>query len=136
MQSHRCEFSWRELWRELAWSLAPVGLFAVALHVGVQTSMWPRPRPTFDTERTVLLHQADACRKADPVEVLLLGDSSCMMNVSARRLSERLGRPVLNLGTFSFLDLNAHALFLKEYVQHHSVPPRAIVLLLHPDALR
>src|SRR5262245_3150614 len=58
------------------------------------------------------------------------------MNVSARRLSERLNRPVLNLGTFSFLDLNAQALLLKEYVQHHPTPPRAVVVLLHPEALR
>src|SRR6185503_3454767 len=136
MQSHRCDFAWRELLRDLAWTLAPVALFAIAMHAGVLTSLWPRPRPAFDTERTVLLHQADACRKAESAEVLLLGDSSCLMDVSARRLSERLGRPVLNLGTFSFLDLNAHALFLKEYVQHHPTPPRAVVLLLHPEALR
>lgn len=137
MQSHRCEFAWRDLLRELAWSLVPVGLFALAMHAGVLASLWPSPRPTFDTERTVLLHQADACRnKSAAADVLLLGDSSCLMNISARRLSERLGRPALNLGTFSFLDLNAHALFLKEYVQHHPTPPRAVVLLLHPESLR
>ena len=136
MQSHRGDFQTADLLRNVGWSLIPVAAFVLALHVGARGSFWPPPRPALDTERTVLFHQADACRSTNQAEVLLLGDSSCLMNVSARLLEERLRRPVLNLGTFSFLDLQAQSLFLREFNRHQANPPRVVVLLQHPEALR
>lgn len=142
MKSHRCEFKPSEVLRTIGWPLLFVAGFALAMHAGTRAGLWPSPRPTLDPERTILLHQADACRKMEPVQpaarppVLLLGDSSCLMDVSARRLGEALRQPVLNLGTFSSLDLTAHALLLQEYVRHHSNAPSAVVLLMHPEALR
>ncbi|HXI50644.1 MAG TPA: hypothetical protein VNH84_04050 [Candidatus Saccharimonadales bacterium] len=134
--SHRYEFRSADVLRLLGGSLLPVVGFALAMHAGARWSWWPKPRPALDTERTVLLHQADAARDPGHADVVLVGDSSCLMNVSARRLGEKLARPVLNLATFSFLDLNAHRLLLEEFNRHHPTPPRAIVLLMHPEALR
>ena len=61
-----------------------------------------------------------------------------MMNVSARLLSDRLPgrRQVLNLGTFSYLDLSAFAGFVRNYVSANPGRLRTIVLLMHPEALR
>jgi hypothetical protein len=154
MKSHRCDFKPSELAPTLGWPLVFVAGFALAMHTGTRAGLWPSPRPALDTERTILVHQADACRQTDPVRspslspspsplppvrrapILLLGDSSCLMDVSARRLAGALGTPVLNVGTFSFLDLPAHARLLQEYVRHQSSPPSAVVLLMHPEALR
>lgn len=136
MKSHLCEFAPKDLLRLAGLPLLPLALFAGLMHLGSQFGGLPAPRPTLDTERTILIHQAEASRSPQDAEVLLLGDSSCLMNVSARQLSEHLARPVLNLGTFSFLDLNAHALLLRHYTQANPGRLRAVVLLMHPESLR
>jgi hypothetical protein len=136
MKSHVCEFAPKDLLRLASLPLLPLALFAVVMHLGAKSHLLPPPRPALDTERTILIHQAEASRESRDAEVLLLGDSSCLMNVSARQLTEQLGRPALNLGTFSFLDLNAHALLLREHARANPVRLRAIVLLMHPESLR
>jgi hypothetical protein len=136
MKSHTCEFTARDLLRLAGWPLVPLALWAVALHLGARTQLLPAPRPTLDTERTILIHQADAARQPREAELLLLGDSSCLMDVSARRLGEHLGRPALSLATFSHLDLNAHAAMLREFDRVNPGRLRAVVLLMNPESLR
>lgn len=136
MKSHVCEFAPKDLLRLAGLPLLPLVLFAVAMHVAARVHLLPAPRPTLDTERAILIHQAEASRTSQDTEVLLLGDSSCLMDVSARQLTEQLGRPALNLGTFSFLDLNAHALLLRNYTQANPGRLHAVVLLMHPESLR
>jgi len=136
MKSHVCEFAPKDLLHLAGLPLLPLALFAVVMHLGTKSHLLPVPRPTLDTERAILLHQAEASRSPQDAEVLLLGDSSCLMNISARRLTGQLGHPVLNLGTFSFLDLNAHSLLLREYARANPGRLRAVVLLMHPESLR
>jgi hypothetical protein len=136
MKSHFCEFTPKDLLRLAGLPVLPLALFAIAMHLGAKSHLLPAPRPTLDTERTILIHQAEASRAAQDAELLLLGDSSCLMNVSARQLTEQLGCPTLNLGTFSFLDLNAHALLLRNYTKTNPGRLRAVVLLMHPESLR
>lgn len=136
MKSHTCEFEPGDLLRQICLPLVPLLLFAVVMHLGARLELLPVPRPTLDTERTILIHQAEAARTAQTAEIILLGDSSCLMNISARRLQDHLQQPVLNLGTFSFLDLQAQALLLREHTRANPGRLRTIVLLLHPDSLR
>jgi hypothetical protein len=142
MKSHRYDFAPLEILPTLAWPVLWAAAALLGIHAAIRFQWVPTPRPVLDTERTILLHQADAARYFQPVPdasrrpLLLAGDSSCLTDVSARQLGAALGQPVLNLGTFSFLDLNAHALLVEEYVRHHPVPPSAVVLLMHPEALR
>jgi hypothetical protein len=136
MKSHTCEFTPKALLRLAAGPLLILAIFAVAVQFGARLHLLPAPRPTLDAERAILIHQAEAARRPQDVEVLLLGDSSCLMNVSARQLGEQLGRPALSLATFSFLDLNAHALMLREFTCANPGRPRAVVLLMHPESLR
>ena len=136
MKSHTCEFTAKALAPLVGWPCVVVVAFAVLMHAGATLHLLPAPRPTLDTERTVLLHQADAAQSTHDAEIVLLGDSSCLMNISARQLSTELGRPVLNLGTFSFLDVNAHASMLRQYAQANPGKLRAVVLLMHAESLR
>lgn len=136
MKSHTCEFTAKALAPLVGWPCVVVVAFAVLMHVGAGLRLLPAPRPTLDTERTILLHQADAAESMHDAEIILLGDSSCLMNVSARQLSTELGRPVLNLGTFSFLDVNAHASMLRQYAQANPGRLRTVVLLMHAESLR
>jgi hypothetical protein len=136
MKSHTCDFSPRALFPLVLGPVLPLVVFAVAMQVGARTNLLPAPRPTLDTERAVLIHQAEATRSPQDAEVILLGDSSCLMNVSARQLGDALGRPVLNLGTFSFLDVNSHAAMLREYSRTNPGRLRAVVVLMHAETLR
>lgn len=136
MTSHTFDLTAKDLARLLAWPLATVALFAVAMHVATRAGWLPSPRPTVDLDRTILTHQVAASRASQDAAIVLLGDSSCLMDVDAAALSARLGQPVLNLGTLSYLDLGAFALLLREYVRANPDRLRAVVLLQHPEALR
>jgi hypothetical protein len=136
MKSHVCEFKVSELIRVVARPLVAVGAFALAMHLGARLGLLPAPRPTLDVDRTVLIQKAEASRTRQDAEILLLGDSSCLMDVSAPLLTERLGRPVLNLGTLSYLSFGANALLLRHYAQANPGRLRAVVVLMNPEALR
>jgi hypothetical protein len=136
MKSHTYDFAGRDLAELLGWPLLPVIGFAVLIHCGAALHLLPRPRPALDVDRTLLVHQVEAARVPQEAQVLLLGDSSCLMDVSARQLSEQLGRPALNLGTHSYLDLKAFADLLRQSAAANPGKARAVVLLLNPEALR
>ena len=136
MKSHHYEFETRDALRWIGLALIPVALFAVLMHLGATLRLLPRPRPTLDVDRTVLIHQAEAASAPQDAEILLLGDSSCLMDISAKQLSQRLDRRALNLGTFSYLDLESHAALLRAYVKANPGRLRTVVLLMHPEALR
>src|SRR5215510_14013984 len=106
MHSHEYDFSLTDLCKLIGGPLVPVAAFAMTMHLGAAVKLFPPPRPTLDIDRTILLHQAEASRTRQDADVLLLGDSSCLMNVSTRQLAEGLPgqHRVLNLGTLSYLD--------------------------------
>ena len=136
MKSHVCEFKVSELIRVVTRPLIAVAAFAVAMHLGARFGLLPAPRPTLDVDRTVLIQKAEASRSPQDAEILLLGDSSCLMDVSAPQLSQLLGRPALNLGTLSYLSFSANALLLRHYAQANPGRLRAAVVLMNPEALR
>lgn len=136
MKSHSIDFKPSALLPLLGLTLLPVMLFAIVLRAGTGFGFLPAPRPALDTERTVIVHQVEAARAPQAAEIILIGDSSCLMNLSARQLSAALHADVLNLATFSYLDLNAHAKILREFTRANPSRPRAVVLLLHPETLR
>ena len=138
MKSHECEFAASEILKLLGSVLWPLGLFALVMHLGVLANVWPRPLPTSDTDRTILLHQAAASRSTHDADLLLIGDSSCLMDVSAPLLGPALpgGRRALNLGTLSYLDLTSYAAILRQHFAANPGRVRTVVLLMHPEALR
>lgn len=115
--------------------LAPMTVvfcFAVAMRLPI----WPRPFAALDVDRTILLHQAEASIKKSGAEILLIGDSSCLMGVSARRLGEALGRPVLNLATLSDVPLEMHGRLARNYCEANPGRVKALLVLMHSQTLR
>lgn len=137
-RSHQYDFTFKDVLRVLAPPLVPLLLFASALHLGALSKILPAPAPALDTDRTIMLHQAEASRRAHHANVILIGDSSCLMDVAATQLTEALGstNEVLNLGTLSFLDLHSFAAMLRNYVQANPGRVSLVVLLMNPEALR
>jgi hypothetical protein len=136
--SHFYEFTLKEAGRVVAIPLLTLTVFPLAMHLGAVTKLLPPPRPALDVDRTILIHQATASRTRHDAKVLLIGDSSCLMNVAADQLRRSLPQPslTLNLGTLSYLDLHAFSTILSNYVMANPERPRLVVLLMHPEALR
>src|ERR1041384_8794124 len=134
MQSHRYELTIKDLLRALVPPLLPLMAFAVLMHAGPR--FLPAPSPALNTDGTILAHQAHAAQNGPDANWVLIGDSSCLMDVSARQLSEAISNSVLDLGTLSYLDLDAYHKLLRVYLQSHPPVGKKIVLLLHPEALR
>lgn len=134
MKSHSTEFALRDLARTIAAPVAVAAALVILLHLAARAGALPSPRPTLDTDRTIVLHQVDAARREPLTDVVLIGDSSCLMDVSAAHLGAQLGRSALNLGTLSYLDPAAYGRLLAEFTRRHT--PKEILLLMHPAALR
>ena len=136
MRSHTYDFRAAAVARILAPALAPVAVFAVLMHFGARANMLPKPRPTLDIDRTILVHKAEASRSEHDAQVLLIGDSSCLIDVTACQLGDATRMPALNLGTLSYLGLESHATLLREYFSVNTGRVHTVVLLMHPEALR
>lgn len=132
--SHTCTFSARDLAVRFAGPLTGVLVLALTTHLAAFWNRLPSPVPA-DLDRTLLAAKAHLAQSSAPVDLLLLGDSSCMMNVDTPALNRLSGRTALNLGTFSHLDLSSHAALLRDCLRHRPAPPGDIVLLVHPISL-
>jgi hypothetical protein len=138
MKSHEYELVRGDLARLAARIAAPVVLFAVLMRLGAMTGLWPCPWPALDLDRTILAHQAYASRELNDSDVILTGDSSCLMDVSAVKLQRQFAgryRP-LNLGTFMYMGFGGYASMLSRYNDVNPGRVRVVVLLVHPEMLR
>jgi hypothetical protein len=136
MRSHVHEFTRRDLIRTFAPMLIGLGLLALILHGGTWLGWWPASRPAIDMDRTLLIHQAESSRLPHAAPLVLIGDSSCLMDVVATNLSPALGEPILNLATLSYVDLPTHGRLLREYATANPGVLKTVVLLMHPESLR
>lgn len=161
MRSHHYQFTLRELIR----ALAPTGLGLVILAIVLNSAQplgWlPLPSPNWDPDRTVLAHQARACQHERAAQLIVTGDSTCLVGVDAPQLSEALGNartngdnatPVgragglgansggarwrtLNLALYIWLDLRVYGELVSEFAAKHPGEVRAVVLLVSPAKL-
>lgn len=136
--SHSYDFALRDLITNIGLSLVPLAAFALLMHFGASRGLLPPPQATLDADRTILLHQAQASRSRQMADLILVGDSSCLMDVSADQLSRALpgAHSALNLGTLSYLDLDAFSTLFQHYLAANPRRLRAVVLLMNPEALR
>jgi len=138
MKSHQYAFGPRDLGHLLAPLIVPLIVFAVLMRLGAFTGVLPTPWPALDIEHTVLTHQAVASQTPGIADFLLIGDSSCLMNVSGSQLEELYGgkhQPV-NLGTFMYLGFEGYAAMLSRYASVNPRRVRTVLVLAHPDMLR
>ena len=136
MKSHTYEIQARDWGAVLGWPVVMTLLLGGLVRVGSMVPGMPSPRPTLDVDRTVIVHQVDLSRDPAPAEIILIGDSSCLMNVDAGLLAELCGAETVNLGALSFLDLKAFARLLANKVSAQTEKPKTVVLLTHPDFVR
>lgn len=74
-----------------------------------------------------------ALTSSEPNDVVILGDSSCVVSVDPRRFTERTGLTAYNLGGPGFLGFEGFHLTLRRYLEHHPAP-RFLLICVHPTA--
>ena len=138
MESHRYNLDWRKLAGIAGWPLLFLAVFALVIHGMAALRLLPSSLPILDVDRTILLHQAAASERATGASTILVGDSSCLMDVSAPLLQEELGpgERVINLGAISYLDLESFGMLVSKYLEANPATVNRVVLLMHPEALR
>jgi len=136
MHSHEYNIDKPALLRMAGSVLGGMAIWTLLLHTLGLAGILPSPRPVTDVDSTILIHQADAARNLQGNALVLLGDSSCLMDVDASQLTEQLRISCLNLGTLSYLDLDAAGQLLRLQATPPEEAPQHVVLLMHPEALR
>ncbi|MBU6402157.1 MAG: hypothetical protein KGS61_17700, partial [Verrucomicrobia bacterium] len=97
----------------------------------------PPAQPGLDPDQAVLAYQAQASAAPSAAEIVLLGDSSCLMGVDAPALTQKLAEhpPVINLGLIIGLGLDADGEVLEDFLLYHPRQVGLVVLLVTPAML-
>ncbi len=134
MKSHSYEFDMR--W--LLGLLGPVLLLIVASACCLRLAplFLPQARDAWDMDRAIMATQTDLAATQSNADIVLIGDSSCLMNLDAALISSLSGKKVVNLGTVSFLNMEVFGTLLKRYMESQEHPPSKVILMTHPDFLR
>jgi hypothetical protein len=137
MKGHEYRFAIREACGALLPTLAVLICIAAGLKLMVITGLMPAVASVNNAGTTILAHQASAARSHYPGEVVLLGDSTCLVGVDAASLSRELpGQPpALNLSLFIWLALKDYGEVLADFASANPGQVRTVVLLLTPEKL-
>ena len=138
MKSHTYNIRPAEMVRLAFVLLVPMMIFAAVARIGALIHLWPSPWPALDVDHTILTHQAEASRTANKADLLLIGDSSCLMDLSGKRMQEIfLGKhDSLNLGTLMYLGFHGDAEILSRYASTNPGRLQTVIVLVHPEMLR
>jgi hypothetical protein len=137
MRSHEYKFALTDLFRVVIPTLVVCcGLIGI-LKLGANLRLLPPAAAALDPNSTVLAHQARAACSKHSAQVLLIGDSTCLVGVDAAALSRELpaNTVVLNLALLSWFDLRDYGELAAQFVKNHPGQVRAIVLLVTPEKL-
>lgn len=132
MKSHEFQFQAKEAAAEILRPLLVVLAIAAWVRGSDALGLLPSPRALSTLEETILTRQWERSQK--PSEMVLVGDSSALMDVSGSQLSRDLGVQTLQLGTFSLLQPADFALLASNSL-HRTTQPRTVLLLVHPEFL-
>lgn len=118
-------------------TLFTVVCLAALLRLSGAVGLMPSRPITVDPNFGVLAHQSRAARSHHPAQILLVGDSTCLADIDARELSERLpGHPrVLNLGLIIWLDLQTYAEVVCDFCAANPGQVHTVVLLVTTQKL-
>lgn len=136
MKSHETLFTLKEAAKVLGAVVVPAILIASVVRLAASAQILPPPWPATDLEHTVLTHQALAARSATLATTLLVGDSSCLMDISADRLMSPSGSTALNLGTFMYVGFPGYATMLTTCLAANPTNVQRVIVLVHPEMLR
>jgi hypothetical protein len=137
MRSHEYRFTLRDLGQTVVPLLLVLCALVGILKLTRQLGLLPPPAAALDPNTTILMHQSSAARSSGPAEIVLVGDSTCLVGVDSTMLSQTLSRrpEVVNLAMLSWFDLRDYAELAAEFAQTNPGQARTVVLLVTPEKL-
>jgi hypothetical protein len=134
MKSHEFAFTVKELGRAILPLPAIVFGLVVLLRLCAAQGWLPEPAIASSPDRTVLAHQYAAAKSRHPAEVILTGDSTCLMGVDARALGRALpGNPrALNLALTIGFGLDVYSGMVSNFAAANPGQVKQVVLLVSP----
>lgn len=87
--------------------------------------------PSMD-EIVVQLQVTYAMASTEPIDIVTIGDSSCLMGIRPKVLEDTTGRTAINLGTVATLYSDGHADLLEEFIRQRGTPK---VVVYHMSAI-
>ena len=134
MRSHEYSFGFRGAVRLLGPTAFMAFCLVALLKIGDALGILPAPAVSADPDMTLLVHQSHASHTRHPAEIVLLGDSTCLVGVDAPGLSMRLpGRPrVINLSLLIGFGLDVYGKVLQDFVTANEGQVSTAVLLVTP----
>lgn len=136
MRSHRYEFSKADLFQAALAPLLIVSCLIIAAHVLRITHVLDGVETAEYMDDIVLTQRSKAPGEASNPQILFVGDSSCLVDFSARELQSLVGGiRCYNLGTLSTLGLPKFAEFTTDFLAVQT-NVNVIVLLISPEMVR
>lgn len=137
MRSHEYKLTLRDLGRILLSPLLILCALAGLLRLSRHFDVLPHPAAAWDPNTTILMHQSRAARSRGHAEIVLIGDSTCLVGVNPLVLSHELANQleIVNLAMLSWFDLRDYAELAAEFAQTNPGRVRTIVLLVTPEKL-
>jgi hypothetical protein len=136
MESHRYELSKREWITFLGGPLAVVALFVLATHGASWLGIFSKAAPSPFVDDIVVEEKKNAAKRVRDVDLLFVGDSSCLMGFSATAFEEMTpATRVYNLGTLSTLGLEKFTEFSERFLETNRTV-QTVVLLITPEMVR
>jgi hypothetical protein len=137
VKGHEYQFTLRDAGRAWLPILVVLAGIVAVLKLSSLLGLMPAPAAALDPNTTVLAHQARAAQSRNPAEIVLIGDSTCMIGVDAARLSRELPRhpPALNLGLVISFALEDYAELLTDFTAANPGQVRTVILLVTPEKL-
>ena len=86
-----------------------------------------------DPDSTIIATKASMASEPTEKSVAFVGDSSCLINIDIPTLQQS-GIEAVNLGTLSYLGIDAFGLLARRFCEGKAKP--RIILVLHPECLR
>ena len=110
-------------------------LLSLLLQAGVYFELFPQSSARLDVDRVIISNKVNLSKVENNAEILLIGDSSCLMNIDANKFSDISGKKTYNLGTLSYLDFESYGTLLTNALNNNK-EVSLVCLFLHPEFLR
>ena len=131
--SHAYRFDRQDLARNLAMTVGLVLMAGLAALGLLRSGLGGKPALLGDADSTILATKARIASEPSEARVAFVGDSSCLINVDIPTLRVA-GIEAVNLGTLSYLGLDAFGLLARRFCESHG--GGEVVLVVHPECLR
>ena len=110
-------------------------LSSLLLRVGIYFDLFPQSSSRLDVDRVIISNKVKLSKTKNNADILLIGDSSCLMNIDTKKFTDLSAKKTYNLGTLSYLDFESYGALLTNALNNNN-SVSLVCLFIHPEFLR